>query len=77
VRSVARIKAELSLPGTPVLFMRTMFVISVLSSRVSCVGENAAGDNETEFYIVLSVHFRQKIRKTQPTKFSVWKRKTN
>jgi hypothetical protein len=58
VRSAARIKAELSLPGTPIVVLRTMFVVSVLSSRELCVRENKAGDNESGFYIVLSLHCR-------------------
>ena len=56
VRSVAGIKTELSLPGTSIIVLRTLFLVSVLSSRELCVGESTAGVNGSEFYIVLSFH---------------------
>jgi hypothetical protein len=50
VRRFAWITAELSVPGTAIVVLRTLFVVSVLSWT-----ELRVGQNESEFYIVLSL----------------------
>ena len=71
VRSVARIKAELSLPGTSIVMLRTLFVFSVLSSRELCVGENTAGDKSPNFVLFFPCTLHNKFAKLNQKMHSV------